>query len=369
MHIKSGDGFRTVIEFLEHPEIELRIYAFKLARILSEFFSQDLGNELRLSNKLTMLKEKLLDDQSTEHERSTAACILANLSLSEDEVKSLSGGDFVRWNVTTLKNQRRGSNPRISETALAMLEGLLGLLLHFTRNLGEQTLSVVRENRLMTIFCEQLDYTSKPKVKRIAALGLKNLSEIGRSVISRESEPPLPSGFCSILVFKCGGTSTQNSTCPIHNSLCEEDSQLCLLKSNCIKPLNDLLNDNDTSVQVAAVEALSTLVLDLDYTSNSFKRAVDELEHLGVVDSLITLFTEVRSGELQEKTVWIIEKILRAENHIQRHSLNQSLVRALVEAFRHGNTNTKRQAQDALTHLKQISGVSGKSSSQTRPRK
>ncbi|KAI9091585.1 hypothetical protein K1719_028028 [Acacia pycnantha] len=84
-----------------------------------------------------------------------------------------------------------------------------------------------------------------------------------------------------------------------NQSPCEKDSQLCLLKNNCIKPLNDLLSDtNETSVRIAAVEALSTLLL--DYSSNGFKRAADELEQLGVVDSVINLFTGARSGELQE---------------------------------------------------------------------
>ncbi|KAI4305288.1 hypothetical protein L6164_028660 [Bauhinia variegata] len=368
-HIKSADGFKTVISFLEHPQVEHRIYAYKLARLLSEWFNQDLANELRLSNKLSMLKEKLLDQQSTDEVRSDAARMLSNLVLSGDEDKTLLGSDFLGWTVATIKNQRRSSNARTSRTASGMLEGLLGLLLRFTRNLDQENLNVVRENHLMTVFSEQLDFTSTPKVKELAAHGLRNLSEFGRSVITRESEPPPPTGFCSSLVFMCGRRSTQPSTCPIHNSFCVEDSQLCLLKCNCIKPLVDLLNDNDndTSVQVAAVETLSTLVL--DYASNSFKRTVDELDQLGVVESVINLFTETRSAELQEKTVWMVEKMLRVESHNHRHSLNQSLVRGLVEAFKHGNTNARKHAQDALTHLKQLSGVSTMTSSQTRPRR
>ena len=212
-----------------------------------------------------------------------------------------------------------------------MQEGLIGLLLHFIRNLDQQTLNIVRENRIMAVFCEQQDYTSKPKVKRLAAIGLKNISEFGSSVTARDFKPPSSSGFCSSLVLVCGKASSQPSTCPIHNCMCDKDSQLCLLKSNCIKPLVDILHDNDTDVQLAAVDALSTLLL--DYTSCSFKRVVDELEHLGAIDSLITLFTEVRSEELQEKTIWMIEKILRVDN------------------------------------VKQLSGVSGKTSSQTRARR
>ncbi|XP_027336501.1 U-box domain-containing protein 44-like [Abrus precatorius] len=362
--IMSEGGFRVIIPFLQHPEVEHRVFAFKLTRLLSEWFSQDIANELRLSNKLMMLQEKMFDNQSTNDERSDAAQILANLSLSEGEVQTLLGDDFVAWTANTLKNQRRVSNARFSHTASGMQEGLIGLLLHITRNLDQQTLNIVRENRLMTIFCEQLDYTSKPKVKRLAAIGLKNLSEFGRSVTARDSESPSSSRFCSSLVLMCGRASSQPSTCPIHNRPCEEDSQLCLLKSNCVKPLVDTLNGNDTDVQLAAVDALSTLVS--DYTSHSFKRVVDEFEKLGAIDSLITLSTEARSEKLQEKTIWIIEKILRVENLSNRHALNQSLVRGLVEAFKHGNTNTRKHAQDALTLLKQLSAVSGKTSSQTR---
>jgi len=57
------------------------------------------------------------------------------------------------------------------------------------------------------------------------------------------------------------------------------------------------------------------------------------------------------------------------ENISNLYALNHSLVRGLVEAFKHGNTNTRKHAQDALTLLKQLSGVSGKTSSQSRARR
>ncbi|KAF3454256.1 hypothetical protein FNV43_RR04703 [Rhamnella rubrinervis] len=362
-HIKSREGFKIILQFLEHSEVEHRVSAFRLTRVLSERFGHDLAKELRTSNKLLLLKDKLLDNQATDGEKADAACILANLSLSEDEVKMLLGADFIRWTVKTLKIQRCNSSRRVTRPMSTMLEGLLGLLLHFTKSCDPQSLHAVRENRLMAIFCEQLGYPSKPRVKQLAVFGLKNLSECGRLTAARDAGPSPPHGFCSSLVFMCGKASSGPSTCPIHNVICEEEGQLCLLKSKCIIPLVNLLTDEDTSVQIAAVEALSTLVLD---TSSGYKRAVDELEQLGVVNAVIDLFTEVRPGELQERVSWMIERILRAENHNHRQSLNQALVKALVEAFKHGNPNTKKHAQDALTNLKQLSGVSGKASSQAR---
>ncbi|XP_057513189.1 U-box domain-containing protein 44-like [Actinidia eriantha] len=368
-HIKSGDGLKTIITFLEHPEVEHRIYAFKLTRVLSERFCEDLACELKPSNKLPLFREKLLDNQSTDGERSDAACILANLPLSEDDLKTVLGANFVKWTVTTLKDKCCGSNDRISRPISSMVEGLLGLLLPFTRSSDLQIVNVIKDHRLMSIFREQLMFSSNPKVKQLAALGLKYLSESGRALAaSGDSEPQPPHGFCSSLVFMCGRSSPRRSTCPIHDSLCEDGNQFCLLKSNCIKPLADLLSDEDTSVQIAAVEALSTLLLD-STSSTCFKRGVDELEQLGVVHAVILLFTDSRPGELQEKAIWMVARLLRAESLVPNISLNQSLVRALVEALKHGSAVTKRHAQEALTNLKQISGVSGKASSQTLTRR
>ncbi|XP_042509189.1 U-box domain-containing protein 44-like [Macadamia integrifolia] len=363
-HIKSGNGIAAIIPFLEHPEVGHRIYACRLTRILSERVGSVLANELKRSNKLQLFKDKLLDNQCNDAERSEAACVLANLPLSDDEVKTVLGPGLVRWAVTALKEQCHLSSGRTSRPASSMMEGFLGLLLHYARSHDPAILNMVREYRLLTIFCEQLGYPSQPRVKQRAALGLKYLSESGRILAAASDlEPPPPNGFCLCLTSISGRGPKIPAECPIHNALCAEDSQFCLLKGNCIKPLLDTLADEDTNVQIAAVEALSTLVSDNPYY---LKRAIDELEQLSVIDAVITLFTEVRPGELQERTIWMVERALRVDSHTQRHSLNQALIRALVEAFKHGNANAKRHAQEALTNLKQISGVSGKNSNQSR---
>lgn len=363
--IKCGDGIKSIMEYLEHPETELRIYALKLMRILSESSGGEFFDELRHLNKLILLKEKLLGNESTNSERSDVACILANFPLSEDEVRTVLGAGFLNWTVMTLKEHQRIPSGRTSRSSSSMLEGLLGLLLHFARSTDTQILAWVKEHHLIAIFREQLSFLSQPRCKQLAALGLKFLSESGRILVSDgESDPLPPQGFCSSMIFMCGRFSSEFSTCPIHNAPCEEDSELCLLSSNCIKPLVDLLLDEQTDVQIAVVEALSSLIPDTFY---SFRRAADELDRLGVVDAVVNLFIEVRPGELQEKLIWMVERLLRGESTSQRFVLNQTLVRALGEALKLGNANTRKLAQDALTNLKQLSGASGKISGPIRP--
>ncbi|CAI0392477.1 unnamed protein product [Linum tenue] len=363
--IKSADGIKTVLCYLEHPEVGHRINAYRLTRLLSERFAQDLYYELQTCNKNLMLKDKLFDDQSTDTERSDAACILANLPLVGDEVKTLLDASFVRWIVSTLKNRNRSANGKASRTTSSSItEGLLGLLLHFTKRLDDhQNVTLVRELRLMSLYCEELSFPSKPRLKELSALGLRNLSEAGRLSAAQNPEPIPPQGFCVPILFMCSRGPPELSTCPVHNASCDDGVQLCLLSSNCIKPLINLLGEDQTGVQIAAVEALSTLLPD---SSNIPKRATMELENVGVFDAVIELFMKVRPGELQEKTVRMIDKFLRAEGCSHRHSLNQTLVGALVEALKHGNGNAKRYAQEALTNLKQLSGVSGTASGQGR---
>ncbi|KAL3518052.1 hypothetical protein ACH5RR_020641 [Cinchona calisaya] len=362
--IRSGDGIKTIIAFLEHPEVEHRIAAFRLTRVLSERLGDDIANALRTSDKLVMLEDKILDNQSKDGERSDAACILANLSLSGNEVKAIVGTSFVRWTVSTLKDQHGSTNGRTSRSNFGMAEGLLGILLHLCRSSDPQSVGIIKEHCLMTIFRDQLVFTSKAKVKRLAALGLRYLSECGMSLVAAgDSDLNPPQGFCSSFFFMCSRPPPAPSLCPIHATPCEEGSQLCLLKTNSIKPLIDILSDKDTTVQVAALEALSTLLLE---KSTGLQLAVVELEHLGMVDAVVDLFIEARPGELQDKAIVMVNKMLRVESLVNRLSLNQSLVRALVDAFKYGSAITKSYAQVALTDLKQISGISTHASSQNR---
>lgn len=229
--IRSGNGIKTIIQFLEHSETELRTFAFKLLWVLSESSGSDLLEELLCPNKLPLLTAKLQDNLSTTSERSHASCILANLPLSEDEVRTVLGPTFLKWTVSTLKEQQRIPNGRVSKSSATMVEGLLGLLLHFARTTDPQTRAWVKEHHLMSIFRDQLSFLSLPRCKRLAVLGLRHLSESGRALmVDGESDVLPPQGFCSPVVFMCGRASREPLTCPIHNAPCEQESQLCLLK-------------------------------------------------------------------------------------------------------------------------------------------
>uniref|UniRef100_A0A1D1YDW1 RING-type E3 ubiquitin transferase n=1 Tax=Anthurium amnicola TaxID=1678845 RepID=A0A1D1YDW1_9ARAE len=362
-NVRTGNGIVTVIPFLEHSEVEIRIYAFRLVSQLSERLGQPLVDELVATNKLLLFKEKLLHAESL-NEKAEAAATLANLPISDEIVKSILGIDLLNWTVRSLNEQRSHSSGRNSRYTTSISEGLLGILLHFSRSSDPEIMNAVCENQLMTLFRGHLNGRSHRREKQRAALGLKFLSESASTLaLTREVEPQ-PRGFCGPFLLMCG-RSSMASPCPLHSVTCEENNSFCLLRGNTIKPLVDLMNDGNTQVQIAAVEALSTLVSD----AQGLKNASLELEELGLFDAAIDLFKQVRSGDLQERVLCMVEKFSRVEALAQTYSTDQGLVMALVEAMKHGNPNTRRHAQDVLTHLRQLSGVGGRNSNHGRARR
>lgn len=354
VHIKKGNGIITLVAFLEDPEVDLRIQALKLMSILSERLSQDFLPALN-NNQLVLLKDKLLNPGTNASEEcSAAAYILANLPLSDHEVKNVLGLDLIGWIVNALKEQRGGRAGRNSWAGNTMVEGLLGLLIHFARSPDRIVLDRVRENRLMIVFKEQLMYNGQPKVKQLSAKGLRYLSEAAR-IVARDMEPQPPNGWCVSYMFMCVNPPPTPVLCPVHGVPCDQDSMFCLVKASAIKPLVELLEDSNIDVQTAAVEALSTLLSE----TNNLKLCVEELDKEDAVRHILDLLSVARPGQLQENIVWMIERILRVDEQSQKYSLDQSIVKALVEAFKHGNSSTRQLAQSALTNLKELSGASG----------
>lgn len=354
VHIKNGNGIVTLVAFLEDPELDHRIHASKLICILSERLGQDFAPVLRNNNRLLLLKDKLLVSGTyASEECSAAAYILANLPLSDHEVKNVLGTDLIGCIVNALMEQRGNRAGRNSWAGNIMVEGLLGILLHFARCSDRTVLDSVRENRLMIVFKEQLMYHGQPKVKQLSAKGLRYLSEAARTV-AKDLEPQPPNGWCVSYMFMCVNPPPTPVLCPVHGVPCDQDSMFCLVKANAIKPLVELLEDSNIDVQTAAVEALSTLLSD----TNNLKSCVEELDKEEAVQHILGLFFVVRPGQLQERIVWMIERILRVDEQSQRYSLDQSMVKALVEAFKHGNSSTRQLAQSALTNLKELSGAS-----------
>ncbi|XP_020571690.1 U-box domain-containing protein 44-like [Phalaenopsis equestris] len=353
-HIRSCNGIKTILQFLELSDESCRAHSFRLLSLLSEKMGQVILEEFRSSGKIPFLKERLQSPHSPLPEKADISCILSNLPFSDTEVTNLLGPDLLTWAVTQVKIQSSNSLGKNSKNARNMIDGLLGLLLHYSKNHDPKIISLIQETHFMAIFREQLSNHSNHRVKRLGALGLKYLSESASlSSATRDSEVQPFTGFCAPFVLLCGKPSVIRSQCPFHSVHCADDSSFCLLKANAIKQLIDLMDDDNIEVQLAAVEALLTLISD----TGTFEKAVEKLEEFGLFKEAVLLLKGLGPGELQERVVLMVDIFLQKKSLAEQCATNSDLVKALVEALKHGNANTRSYAQDALQNLNQISGI------------
>lgn len=263
--------------------------------------------------------------------------------------------DMLQWTVNTLQDCKSGRIGRLSGRAgCAMQEALLGILLHFARNSNVAILNSMRELYLFTLFQEKLMTHWTPLTKERSAVGLQLLSERAYLFTLRNplQAPSNRGAFFGLCLFPSKTIRDLPEKCDVHGGVCDPNGTFCLVAACAISPLIELLEEEDDyGVQEAAVNALSTLLMD----GVDIKGGVEQLAHAEGVQPIFDLFYNVRQGRLQEKAVWMIDRILRVEEYTQLYSSDQGLVKALMEARRHGSPNTRALAQDALARLSKTS--------------
>lgn len=234
-----------------------------------------------------------------------------------------------------------------------MQEALLGILLHFARNSNVAILNSMRELHLFTLFQEKLMAHWTPLTKERSALGLQLLSGRAHLFTLRNNNPSPHSSprstFLGLCLFPSKLIRHLPEKCEVHGGVCSPNASFCLVAANAITPLIELLEEEDDyGVREATVGALATLLAD----GVHLKGGVEELARAEGVQPIFDLFYSIRQRNgLQEKTVWMIERILRVTEYAQGYAADQGLVKALHEALRHGSPNTRAHAQDALALL------------------
>jgi hypothetical protein len=230
-----------------------------------------------------------------------------------------------------------------------MQEALLGILLHFARNSNVAILNSMRDLHLFTIFQEKLMAHWTPLAKERSALGLQLLSERAHLFTLRSpTHPPIRSSFFGLCLFPAKSIRSLPEKCGVHGGVCDPNASFCLIAANAITPLVELLEEEAYGVREAVIGALSTLLAD----GVDIKEGVEELACAEGVQSIFDLFYSVRqANRLQEKTIWMIERILRVPEYAQSYASDQGLVKALMEALRHGSPRARRPRL-ALAYLR-----------------
>ncbi|KAJ7541855.1 hypothetical protein O6H91_10G079700 [Diphasiastrum complanatum] len=351
-HMKTGNGLPIVVRLMQDSDARVHLNALKLLSSLSVQLGPDAGHALTNANQLSHLKE-ILKGKNVE-ERVAAASIISNIPFTESQVIEILQVELVSWTVAAINDLKLGKLGKSSaRTSSVLLEGLFGVLLQFTRYSNPTIVQTVCEQGVMTVLRDHLLLHGQPLVKQRAALGLKLLSD--KSPMLTKGYEVLPQNMCASLMLLCKPKRPPSHVCRVHLGICDINTSFCLVEGNALRPLVELLDDDSHEVRLAAIKALSTLLSD----AVNLNGGVEELVKVDGAKPIFELLVTARPGVLQDKLIWIVERILRVEEYAQGHAMDQHLFKTLVEVFKHGSPTTKRLAEDALTHLKQLSGIGG----------
>jgi hypothetical protein len=127
------------------------------------------------------------------------------------------------------------------------------------------------------------------------------------------------------------------------------------LDSRAVEPLFSLLDHHNYAVVEAALGALSTLLLDnVDHA-----KGVLVLHAADAIQPILDIMEEHRTQILRQRSVYMVERILRNADLAQLIAADQNVHTGLVDALRHGNSATKPLAERSLKHLNRIPNFSG----------
>eukprot|EP01018_Ginkgo_biloba_P012827 Gb_00269 [translate_table: standard] len=328
--LREGGAIQVLLPFCESSNLDMRANAVKLLFSLSQ--DGDGGTLVEhLGQKYTENLVKLLSTSLNEEEKAAALGVIANLPLASRQITqwlveagalsmivSILSSGSLRTTGNTVKNQ--------------LVENAAGALSRFTIPTDTDLQLKTAQSGVIPILVRLLG-SGTPLAKCRAAISLaqfsQNSEKLSRPIRSRRG-------------FMCFSAPPQLQ-CRVHGGVCSVTTSFCLVEADAIIPLVQALEEQEGGTSEAALEALSTLVYD-EYLQKGAK----EIEAVDGIKAIVRLLT-VGSTGVQEKAVWILERVFRNERY--RIEYGNAAQMPLVDLTQRGTSATRPLAAKILAHL------------------
>ncbi|XP_066394775.1 U-box domain-containing protein 44-like [Miscanthus floridulus] len=348
--IKSSGAITNLVQFIESDHQESRTASIKLIYKISFHLDHEIAQVFRASPTLLgcLVKVAFLNDGNAD-EQDAALQILANLPKRDKHLtrELMEQGAFKIVVSKVLSIYRRDAGSDIYDNAL--LEGLAKVLARITYVLRDEPrcVSLAREYNLAALFTSLLRLNGLEEVQVVSAKALMNLSLESKYLTSM---PKFDDTEQRSKVALFGRKPPNIQFCRVHSGVCSIRDNFCILEGKAVERLVHCLNHSNKKVVEAALAALCTLLEDGVETAEG----VSVLHRSNGVAPMFDILKENPTGSLQHRVTWAVERILRAGDIAQAASTDHSLGSALVHAFQHGDSRTRRIAEAALKHVRKL---------------
>ncbi|KAK9740175.1 hypothetical protein RND81_03G016800 [Saponaria officinalis] len=350
--IKTSGATINLVEFIE--ERNLRLAAVKLLHNLSPYMAQELADALIAAGQLTCLVNIIMENNGITEEQAATVGLLAKFPERDVAFTRQMLKEGVFWDIVSRVRRIREGQIRGGRFTTPYLEGLVRSLARVTYVLAEEPEAtfLCREYNLGGQFTDLLQPNGLDNVQIASAWALENLS-IETKNLTRKFNPP-PPGVCAS-IFTCFSRPPDTTAfCWVHGGVCSLKETFCLVDGKAVEKLVALLDHQNEKVVEASLAALSTLVDD----GVDIEEGVMILHNADGTKPIVEILVEKRTENLRKKAVWVVERFLRSERIACEHSNDQNVVSALVDAFQHGDHQTRQIAERALRHVDRLPNFS-----------
>ncbi|KAK8945652.1 U-box domain-containing protein 44 [Platanthera guangdongensis] len=343
--IKSSGAVISLIQFIETPQRDIRLASIKLLHNISPYMGQELSDALQgTAGQLSSLIRVISENNGIIEEQAAAIGILAELPERDLALtRRLLAEETFPMIISKVLKIRHG-DIRGNRFVTPYLDGLVRVLSQITYllevNSGVRVLA--QEHNLASLFTDLLQTNGMDKVQMVSAMALEILSKQSKT-LTKMPEFPKP-GLCAS-IFPCFSKQPDViGLCRIHRGCCSVKDSFCLLEGKAVEKLIACLDHNNEKVVEAALAALCTLLDD----GLNIEQGVLVLCEAEGIRPILDVLLESKTDVLRRRAVWAVERILRTEDIALGISEDQNVGTALVEAFRHGDPQTRQIAERAL---------------------
>ncbi|KAG5118337.1 hypothetical protein JHK82_032757 [Glycine max] len=324
--MKDKGALQLILPLLKETKMKIRSKALNLLYTLSE----DLTDELTAHFDETHLFDivNIVLSSTSDSEKAAAVGILSNLPVSDKKVTDvLKRANLLPVLVSIMDSGTRSNSPAKS----ILMESIAGVAIRFTSSSDKKLQLLSAQHGVIPLLVKLLS-SGSAITKFKAATALAQLSQNSPSLRrSRKSR------------WLCVAPSV-NAYCEVHDGYCFVSSTFCLIKAGAVSPLIQILEDKDwEAVEAAALNALSTLLQD-----EIWEGGANYIAKLSGVEAIVNVL-EAGDVKVQEKALWMLERIFRIEEHRMKYAEFAQMV--LIDMAQRSDSRLKSTVAKVLAVL------------------
>uniref|UniRef100_A0A7N0VAX5 ARM repeat superfamily protein n=1 Tax=Kalanchoe fedtschenkoi TaxID=63787 RepID=A0A7N0VAX5_KALFE len=328
--ITERGAFQLLLPFLSEPNNSIRVAAVNLLYTLSKYFPAELSEQFGETYLVKLVS--IVASSVSEEEKAAGVGILSNLPISDKRVTdALLTANVLHIVIPMLDSTVASSTPM----KRWLSENISRLLIRFTVPSDKKLQRTCAQHEVIPLLVKLLSSESSSIItKSRAATSLTQLSENSLSLRKPRKwrwacVPPSAESFCDV-----------------HDGFCHVKTTYCLVKAKAVAPLIQVLVGEEREADEAVLSAISTLLVD-EICENGCNCLAEVSGIQAVVEAL-----ESGTVKVQEKCLWILERVFRSEDH--RKKYGEGAERVLIDLAQKGDVSLKPAVGKILAQLELV---------------